>query len=37
MKKFKGSISQKTLPIVMIPLKASKQIIELEKQRKKKK
>jgi hypothetical protein len=35
MKKFKGSISPKTLHIVMVPLKAYKQIVELEKQRKK--
>lgn len=35
MKKFKGSVSPKTLHIVMTPLKAYKQIVELEKQRKK--
>ena len=35
MKKFKGSVSPKTLQIVMVPLKAYKQIVELEKQRKK--
>ena len=37
MKKFKGSISPKTLPIVMVALNAYRQIVELEKKRKRKK